>query len=138
MSHHSNLEPTCPLCAEKLEQAHHYMRKWFENVKRRHPKAHISCAWRGKEDQDRAFQGKKSKLPFPLSKHNRMINGKPCSLALDLFELSDEGQAIFSPSFYAKINGENEEDRARIRWGGTFQIRDYDHFEMLESVSNGS
>jgi hypothetical protein len=132
---HTNLEFPCPSCSQKLKLAHPYLQKWFEQVKRRHPEAHISCAWRGQEAQDLAFKEKRSQLPFPLSKHNRVdADGKPCALALDLFELSDDGLAIFNPKWFARINAENEEDRARIRWGGTFGFKDFCHYELLDSV----
>lgn len=44
----------------------------------------ILCGWRGKEEQDRAFNEGHSKLRFPNSKHNAVASdGKPSSLAFD-------------------------------------------------------
>lgn len=135
MNHHSNQEPVCPLCSEKLEQAHPYLRKWFETVKRRHPHAHVAWAFRDKETQNRFLKEKKSKLPWPLSKHNHMLNGKPCALALDLFQIDERGNDVWDEKFYAQVNADNELDRAQLEWAGRWHsFKETCHFQMLQSA----
>lgn len=127
--HHTD-DPICPLCEHKLEGAHPDLAEWYRGVKARHPDAHISWAFRGKADQNRFFADGASKAPWPLSKHNHEKDGKPCSLALDLFQIRD-GRAIFDPVFGAKVNAENQAAGLKLVWGGTFKrLGDAGHFEM--------
>ncbi len=137
MGLHHNDDPTCPLCEDKLKQAHEYLRLWFIDVKKRYPTAHVCWSWRGEKDQNKAYYEGKSNLKFPNSPHNNMKNGNPCSLALDLFLLEDHA-AIFPPLFYSKLNRENAESNTPIIWGGSFKSKagkslgDYDHFQYDE------
>lgn len=131
MSLHHEAGATCTLCASKLLTAHPYLRDWFESVKIRYPNVHISWAFRGEEDQNRMKADGKSNASFGSSPHNHMENGKPCSLALDLFLLDEDGVARFPPLFYAKLYSDCKRDMDRIRWGGTFKkLLDQNHFEM--------
>ena len=130
MNHHTN-EPVCPLCDFKLKTAHPYLGLWFRKLKARYPSAHISWAWRGQIDQDKFFDEGKTKVRFPHSKHNNMKGSLPYSLALDLFQEDDDGNARFSPLWYAKVNAENEAEKEPIVWGGRFKhLGDGDHFEL--------
>jgi hypothetical protein len=131
MSLHHTKESRCELCEEKLATAHEYLGQWFRRVKDRYPSVHVSWAWRGQADQDR-FHKEGTGVAWPKSKHNAMKDEKPCSLALDLFEIDDNGAARFSPMFYAKLHDENTQAGEPIVWGGTFKSRrgDLDHFEM--------
>lgn len=130
MTHHTD-EEKCPKCWELLETAHYYLVMWFWKLKARHPSAHIACAWRSQAEQNRAVADGKSQLPWPKSAHNHMnADGQPESLALDLFQIDDDGVARWSPTFMAKVNAENEEDREPLLWGGTFKtLGDSCHFQ---------
>src|SRR5690349_12146439 len=55
MTFHHTPEPTCPLCEEKLLTAHKDLQVWFREAKRTFPDMHVSWAWRGKTDQEKAF-----------------------------------------------------------------------------------
>lgn len=135
MSIHTN-DSTCPSCEEKLTTAHPYLKSWFhDHVKGLYNNAHICWAFRDQASQDQAVKEGKSKLKWPHSPHNHMESGKPCSLALDLFQIVD-GVAKFSYPFYAALNKHNESLKIPIRWGATFKkLVDSDHFEvMLESL----
>lgn len=124
-------DPRCPLCEEKLATAHPVMRDWLRRVKDRHPSVHVSWAWRGEEDQNRFKAEGMSNASFGESKHNHMEDGKPCSLALDLFELTPAGAARWDGVFFAALNDENEAQRELLVWGGKFRkLGDACHFEM--------
>lgn len=106
------------------------MSSWFKRLKSRYPNVHVSWAYRGADDQDRFFKEGKSQLRYPLSAHNATLYGKPCSRALDLFQIDEDGVARFSEPFYAKVNDENEAAQEPITWGGTWKsLGDKDHFE---------
>lgn len=123
--------PECSGCIEKLKSAHPFMRGWFTRAKARHINLHVSCAFRNMEDQNRAYKDGTSKLSWPNSPHNNTKDGNPCSLALDVFLINEDGEARFPPLFYAKLNEENQAAREPIRWGGTFKtLGDFNHFEM--------
>jgi hypothetical protein len=133
--HHEH-GPVCPLCTEKLKTAHPLLVAWFQRVKARHINAHVSWAYRGPEDQEKAFKEGKTKLHYPDSKHNNMFNGKPCSLALDLFILDEDGVARFPGLWYAKLNVENEANKEPIFWGGRFKsFGDLDHWQLIVPVA---
>lgn len=123
----------CELCAKKLLDAYPAMVSWFCWVKGLFPTAHVSWSFRGKEDQDKLFEQKKTKLRWPESKHNFTVEGVPQSKALDLFELREDGKAYFEEGFYSKINEATKAQSLPIRWGGTFKnFKDMPHFELSE------
>ena len=134
MAHHTQDE-LCPMCAEKLTQAHESLRDWFTHkVKPSFPDAHISWSYRGKEDQEKAYSEGKTKLRFPNSPHNKMLLDKPYAHALDLFEIDDTYQAKFNPKFYFDVNELVRFHNDPIKWGGTFKtLSDKDHFELVSS-----
>lgn len=122
---------TCPSCDFKLESAHIDLQGWFSLVKMNFPRAHISWSWRGEQDQEQAYADHRTKLHFPNSPHNHLEDGKPCSLALDLFVLSEDHTALFPPTFYAAVNEMNKVNGRKIVWGGSFSsLGDFDHFQL--------
>lgn len=128
MSHHTD-DFECPLCEEKIASAHPYMQDWFRRLKKKYPTVHCSCAWRDEAAQEKAFSDGKTKAHWPDSKHNFMLDGKPCSLALDIFEIVN-GKERWSWSFYREVNQENTLDNEEILWGGMFKsIIDGPHWE---------
>jgi hypothetical protein len=86
VKYHTN-DLICLLCAEKLATADPRIAEWFLEIKKEFPHAHVSWAYRNKEDQDRFFAEGKTRAKFPRSKHNVERDGKPYAQALDLFEL---------------------------------------------------
>ena len=124
MSIHHTTGSNCPLCALKLVQAHPDLRAWFTRVKAKFPSIHISWSYRDEESQEQAFKDGKSHLHYPQSAHN-----KTPALALDLFELSEGGNAVWLRSTLKCIS---DEFGAGIRWGGTWvHLGDFDHFEIV-------
>jgi len=131
---HHELGESCPLCEAKLKGAHPFMRDWFHAVKRRYANVHISWAYRSDEDQAEMVASGKSQAAPGKSPHNHRENGQPCSLALDLFLLDEDGVARFPVPFYEKLYGECRLNTEPIRWGGKFSFRDYNHYEMSGSA----
>ena len=129
MNHHTT-DLECSLCRDKLDTADPKIADWFLEIKKKFPQAHISWAYRGKTDQNRMFTEGKSRAKFPNSKHNRELDGKCYSQALDLFELKG-GRAFFDQKFYFALNEYSKSLGFPITWGGEFRkIIDYDHFEI--------
>lgn len=131
---HHTADPTCPLCEAKLQSAHPFMQNWFHGIKSRYINTHISWAYRGKEDQEAAFTAGKSRDHFPESPHNRLNpeTQLPESLALDLFQEDEDGNARFSPKFYLMIAMENKANKVPIAWGGDFRtLGDRDHYQYV-------
>lgn len=104
----------------------------------------IVCGHRNKEDQERAFAEKKSKVHFPNSKHN----SEP-SLAVDAaaYEVNSidwtPRQALFFAGYVKGVadklyDAEIMKHRVRIGadWNGDYNIddqtfNDYPHFELI-------
>ena len=130
--HHTNAGYVCPLCAQKLTEAAPMLKDWFTAVKAAFPSCHISIAFRDAEAQARAVKEGKSKLAFPKSAHNFInADGKPESRALDLFNLSEDGEAIFAPAYYRKIWEFCQDRKDPIVWGGNFKsFGDSNHFQL--------
>jgi len=119
----------CSGCNNKLLTADPYLINWFSELKKVFPTAHVSWAFRDKESQDEAYTAGLSFSTWPESKHNYMINDKPNSLALDLFEINLVGAASFRPSFYTRVYEWSLKSNFNIKWGGYFlTLRDYNHF----------
>jgi hypothetical protein len=129
--HHTS-DVLCPLCAQKLIQAHPEITMWFHWAKTKHPDLHVSWSYRNQAEQTQAVSNGASRLNYPDSAHNKTdANGNPCSLALDVFQINDAGQAVFDPIFCAKLDAESEAAGYIIKWGGNFRsLGDNDHFEI--------
>ncbi len=134
MLHHSNeSDEVCYLCLDKLQTAHVALQEWFKRKKAKYPNIHVSWAYRDAEDQMKAFLAGTSRLQYPDSPHNKLnqLTQKPESLALDVFQIDEDGIGRFSPKFYLLLNAENEMDNEPILWGGKFKtLGDYDHYQL--------
>lgn len=137
--HHTD-DLVCALCELKLKEANPFLISWFHKRKETHPNMHVSWAYRGREDQEKAFQDGASLLHFPNSAHNHsFVDGKGQewrdSMALDIFQIKD-GKAVFDPIFCARLNDENEKAGIKMIWGGKFKkLGDSGHFQYDPSSS---
>lgn len=128
--HHSDGQ-SCPLCNDKLLSAHPYLKSWFGRVKAKYVNTHISWAFRNMAEQNQFYKDGRTRAQWPKSPHNHMIGDMPQALALDIFQLDEDGIARFSPAFYNRLNQENEVNLEPIFWGGKFKtLGDQDHFEL--------
>jgi hypothetical protein len=85
----------------------------------------VICGHRGKEDQDRAFREKRSKVRWPNSKHNATP-----SLAVDLAPLPIDWDD--EPRFKAMamvVLEVAKEQGVKITWGGSWGW-DNPHFQL--------
>jgi hypothetical protein len=127
-------EPKCQGCKDKLVGVHLALNTWFWDMKEKHPELHVCWGWRGEEDQHADFLSGRSKLDWPKSKHNKMLNGNPCSEALDVFTIDQYGIAHFDRKFYAALAEETTAAGYKITWGGNFPtFKDLDHFQLEDT-----
>lgn len=89
----------------------------------------VIWGFRTKEEQDAIVKTGVRSLPWPKSKHNRMVDGEPSSLAVDLGILPLEWKNLQHWRVLASYVWQ-ESIRAKIpvKWLG--HIGDYGHFEL--------
>jgi hypothetical protein len=93
---------------EKYPGLHETLQIWFEEIQTKFPAAHVSCAGRGKIDQEVAFYRKASRAHFGESAHN-------FNCALDLFRLKDRAP-LWEAEWFANVVGKNLEPT--LKWYG--------------------
>jgi hypothetical protein len=127
---HENRRNDCIRCEEFLKFAHPRMVEWWRLIKPNFSHLHIYCSYRDVKQQNQAYDDGLSRLRFPNSKHNYILDNKPASLAFDLFQLSEEGIALFPFKLYKSVIDLSEQLKQPIRWGGRFRdLGDANHFE---------
>lgn len=124
MSHHTS-DSLCPACEEKLATVHADLSAWYHSsVKPAHPDCHVSWGYRDQASQESMFEDGATKLHFPDSAHNKIP-----ARAIDLFQITSGGQAIWAPEFFVSVKSLAP---SNIIWGGVWKtIGDGDHFELL-------
>lgn len=78
--HHTN-KGACAKCAQIMDKYpgfNQFLREWFMKFQKDHPEFHVSCAGRGKEEQDSKKLSGNSLASYGQSAHNY-------NCALDLF-----------------------------------------------------
>ena len=93
----------------------------------------VLCGHRGKEDQNKAFDGGNSKLRFPKSKHNQMP-----SIAVDIAPYPIDWNDLDRFKAVGKIVKRIAEEKGiDITWGGDWHsFKDYPHFELASTTRN--
>ena len=102
MSHANN--GSCPKCQElfdKYPDFNHDLREWFEDFQGKHPSAHISCAGRGRIEQESDFHRGASKAHFGQSAHNY-------GCAIDLFVMQS-GLDLYDKNWFETVLAPNLE-----------------------------
>jgi peptidoglycan L-alanyl-D-glutamate endopeptidase CwlK len=113
----------------RLKECHPDLIRLIMRVDELYP-CHVICGYRNEEDQNIAFQGKRSQLKFPNSKHNQ----KP-SLAVDV--VSGNGKTISWSDLKdfeilcLTVEAVAEEMDIKIRLGRDFKFKDYPHIELI-------
>lgn len=70
--------------------------KWFFDFQKAQPEAHISCAGRGREEQETLFQSRRSRAHYGESAHN-------WNAALDIWENSGDIARIYEKLWFIDI-----------------------------------
>lgn len=116
----------------KLKTCHPNLVKLMLRVDEIYP-IHVICGERGKEEQDKAFEEKKSKLKYPESKHNK----RP-SLAVDVVPDPDRSAKTISWAdllpfeiMCLAIESAADELDINVRLGRDFDFKDYPHVELI-------
>jgi hypothetical protein len=82
---HTNLQVDCPGCEKIILRYSGFspvLEQWFSDLRVHNPDCHVSCAGRGRVDQEACFARGASKAHYGQSAHN--VNG-----ALDIWEMRD-------------------------------------------------
>lgn len=116
----------CPKCEEifaRYPGCHPLLLDWFTQLQKRFPDAHISCAGRGKKDQEDAKKRGASKAGYGESAHNY-------NMAIDIFRMHQAG-AEWPKEWFAKVVGENLPEW--LQWYGKPGSKFYElpHVEVL-------
>lgn len=97
----------------------------------------VICGHRNKEDQERAFAEKKSKVKWPNSKHNSLPS-KAVDLAPYPIDWHDTPRFAFLAGVISTIAAQ---ENVKIRWGGDWdrdgftkdeRFLDMPHFELID------
>jgi hypothetical protein len=93
-----DLSGNCEKCDELFDKYpgfHQGLREWFKKLQKKCPEAHISCAGRGKEDQENAVKWGASRAHYGQSAHNY-------NAALDIFRLLN-GQTDYNKDWFRNV-----------------------------------
>ncbi|MFA7333638.1 MAG: hypothetical protein WC130_05000 [Kiritimatiellia bacterium] len=84
----------CLSIIQRYSGFHFGLFKWFQALQLKHPEAHISCAGRGRQDQEEVFHRGASRARFGESAHNY-------NAALDLFK--NQGNDLYDRSWFQLV-----------------------------------
>ena len=126
MSHINN--GNCSHCLEIMETYagfHEGLWMWFQEFQSTTPEAHISCAGRGKVEQESDFSKGVSKAHYGESAHNH-------NAAIDIFRLLLTG-ADWDRIWFETVMAPSAKN-AGFEWGGDWRgsLGDYPHIEAPE------
>lgn len=117
----------CDGCNDRLDEVHVLLQSFFYQLKDVYEDAHISHGFRDIADQNAAFASGASKLQWPNSKHNKLP-----SEAIDIFQINENGKAVFDPRFCHEAYKLSIKLGFKFRWGGQFKtLGDFGHFELV-------
>jgi hypothetical protein len=125
VSTHHDSSGNCPRCEEIFNRYpgfHAGLKKWFKGVQAKNPSAHISCAGRGRQDQEECVARGASLAGWGQSAHN-------FNCAIDIFfqiagKLSYD-RSLYEANIYPMITPEFE-------WYGVpdAEFPELPHFQM--------
>lgn len=98
MGHHQN-DGKCEKCLEVMHKYagfNAYLETWFKSFQSDHPEVHISCAGRGKDDQNKARASGASRAGWLESAHN-------FNCAIDIFVILPGSQQIYPLAWFTNI-----------------------------------
>lgn len=128
MSIHHTQDEICPLCTQKIAEAHPTLQLWWGKIKAKFPDAHVSWSFRDEANQNTFFQSGKTLARWPHSAHN-----KEPAQAMDLFQLREDNVASWQRSFFQGIADWLKAQGCPLTWAGDWErFREFDHFQMDE------
>lgn len=149
--------PGCPLCLEKLDECHPDLKLLFQKIKNLDSQAHVAWGYRSDDEQRAVYIAGRSKARPGDSAHNVKRDGKPFSLAIDIFFQDNLGNPdwmieryqILHEGLILMMKKEVELDMTssskkkqkigyfffgqRFEWGGNFlrMSGDFGHYQLL-------
>lgn len=129
---------------EKLATCHPYLQLIFNQIIKEFDNT-IICGHRGKIAQTLVFFQRKSKVKWPLSQHNYLLNKKPYSLAVDAAPYDeglrgiDWGDTKRICYFAGRVMQKASDLGISLKWGGDWdqdtetkdnKFNDLVHFEL--------
>lgn len=117
----------CQHCLEIFNRYtgfHYGLKQWFLAIQIKYPEAHISCAGRGKVDQEDCFDRKVSRAHYSESAHNY-------NAAIDIFKNEPGEQASWPEDWFKEVVGSNLPNW--LEWYGspTAKFRELPHVQVL-------
>lgn len=85
----------CKLIFDKYTGFHVGLRQWFENIQKTLPNIHISCAGRGRQEQEELLARKASRAKYGKSAHNY-------NAAIDVFCIQENSKDIYPFQWFKK------------------------------------
>jgi hypothetical protein len=133
-NHHANESP-CLKCMDIFDRYPGFneeLRTWFMAVQLENPDMHISCAGRGRDDQEKFFKMNLTRARYGQSAHNY-------NCAIDIFQLLD-GKAAWEKAWFDRVVVPNL--YPALKWYGAPGSAFYElpHVELTrfrEMVQNG-
>ncbi len=117
--------PSCPRCLELLKQACLPLQSFANAFRAHNMDAHVSCAYRGSQAQEEAFQTGHSKAHFGESAHNTLP-----SSALDWFRLTQPNQASFDRIWFQDVLAPAARAYGLVYGGDWTVLKDWPHVEV--------
>ena len=96
MSHRNS--GACQLCQDIMDRypgLNHQLRSWFEGLQAVHPEAHVSCAGRGKSEQEYLYSKRKTRARYGESAHN-------FNAGIDLF-VNQRGLYLYDETWFKTV-----------------------------------
>lgn len=120
----------CPRCAVIFDAFPGFyapLRLWFEFFQGLHPEAHVSCAGRGKEAQEKCVLEKTSRAHYGDSSHN-------WNAAIDLFELGGEPKNIYESNWFMTVLRPELDNHPEFNWYGRpdAEFQELPHIEIAK------
>jgi peptidoglycan L-alanyl-D-glutamate endopeptidase CwlK len=125
--------PTCPRCEATLRDAAPELQEFARSVRHSDPEAHVSWAYRGKQDQEEALARGTTRAKFGDSPHNYLP-----ALAVDFFRITPNGLAEWNAE-WLKARLAIPARASNLVYGGDWKnFKDWPHVEVADWKSKVS
>ncbi len=103
--------PKCEFVFDRYPGFYGKLRVWFFCLQRAFPEAHVSCAGRGKAEQEAAKARGASRAGYGSSAHNY-------NAAIDIFEQSGDGKDIYEKEWFDRVVAPWVRKAEWLKWYG--------------------